>query len=137
MSDPKPEEGKESRLTKRNRILIGVSLVTLFLFAVVDIFLLLLVVPKFEQIFQDALPGRPLPPVTEFILSARIALVFIALGWPIIGTLLVRLQKRYAILWINVGTVWTVLQIGITVIALYMPMALGGDIFGMPDSNHP
>jgi hypothetical protein len=96
---------------------------------------MLFIVPSFEQIFADALPGKPLPPVTVFIIAARFALAMIDLGWPVLGTVLIRQQKRYAILWINIGIVWTLLQIGITVIALFMPMA-GGIIVGMPDSNH-
>ena len=80
-------------------------------------------VPKFEQIYKDALAGSgPLPPLTQFIITARIALAIIDLGWPILGTLLIRLQKPYAILWINIGILWTFLQFVITVIALVKPL---------------
>ena len=114
---------------------IGVSVGILFVVSAANLFLLLFIVPKFKQIFADALPGKPLPNITEFILMARMGLVFVALAWPIVATFLVRLQMRHAILWIFVGTLWTVLQIGITVIALYLPMSYDG-IVGMSDA-HP
>ena len=134
MSDPQQQQPKESHITKPNGFWTGFSLGTLVVFSALDIFLLLFIVPKFEQIFADALPGKPLPTVTEFIITARIALVMIALGWPILGALLVKLQKRHAILWINVGTIWTIFQIVSAVIALYMPMASQG-IYGMSDAK--
>jgi hypothetical protein len=136
MSDSEQEQGKESRSTETKRFWIVASRVYLFGFSAVNIFLLLVVSPKFEQIFQDSLPGKPLPTVTEFILTARMALVFIALGWPILGALLIRQQKPSAILWINVGIVWTFLQFAITVIALFVPFFMpAGGMSDMPDHN--
>lgn len=122
MSEPTQEQGKESRSTETKQFWIKVSLVILFILSSGNIFLLLFIVPKFEQIFADALPGRPLPGITEFIFTARIAIALIDLSWPILGTILLRQQKSYAILWINLGIVWTFLQVGSTVIALFMPM---------------
>jgi type II secretory pathway component PulF len=137
MSDPEQEQGEGSRSTKTKRFWIGVSLIILFLFSAANVFLLLFIVPKFEQIFADTLPGRPLPTVTEFIITGRIVIAIVTLGWPILGAILLRQRKSSAILWINIGIVWTFFQIGITTIALFIPMTMGGDIFGMPDSNHP
>ena len=122
MSDPEQEQTKALRSTEKNRFRIGVGLATLFFGAAGNILVLLAVVPKFEQIYRDALPSVHLPTVTQFIISARIALVIIALGWPILGTVLVGLQKSYAILWINVGFLWNFLQLGITIFALFRPM---------------
>ena len=123
MSDPHQELSKGSRSAETKQFWIWVSLVTLFLSSSVNIYLLLFVVPKFEWIFAEALPGMPLPPVTVFIIAARIGLAVIALGWPIIGSVLVNQQKTYAILWINIGLIWTFLEIGTVVIALFMPMS--------------
>ncbi len=61
------------------------------------------------------------------------ALAISTLGWPILCAILVRLQKSYAILWINIGIVWTFLQTGITVIAIFMPM--DSITTGMSDSK--
>ena len=38
-------------------------------------FLLIFIVPKFQQIFQDALPGKPLPGVTLFVIACSHLLV--------------------------------------------------------------
>jgi hypothetical protein len=122
MSDSEQEQGKESRAPETKRFWIRVSLVILFILGVGNIFLQIFIIPKFEQIYKDALPGMQLPPLTEFIITARFALAIIDLGWPILGSFLVRLQKPYAILWINIGIIWTFLQIIITTIALFKPM---------------
>jgi hypothetical protein len=122
MSDSGQKQEKGARSTETKRFWIKVSLVILFLFSALNVLLQLFIIPKFVQIFADALPGMPLPGITQFIITARIAFVFVALGWPILGTTLVRRQKPYAILWINIGIVWTFLQIGITIIALFKPM---------------
>jgi hypothetical protein len=122
MSDPNQEQGKGPRSTEAKRFWSGVSLVILFIFSALSIFLQVFIIPKFVQIYQDALPGVHLPPLTEFIITTRSAFAIIGLGWPILGSFLVRLQKPYAILWINIGILWIFLQMGITIIALFKPM---------------
>jgi len=113
----------------KSRFWVRVSMVILMLLGAANVFLMLFIVPKFEQIYADALPGRPLPPITIFVITARIVLAIIALGWPILGAVLVQQQKRSAILWNNIGIVWCFLQIGVTTIALFLPMV--GTITGM------
>jgi type IV pilus assembly protein PilC len=44
-------------------------LVVLVIAAAILSFLLIFIVPKFQQIFQDALPGKPLPAVTLFVIG--------------------------------------------------------------------
>jgi type IV pilus assembly protein PilC len=46
-------------------------------------FLLVFIVPKFEQIFKDMLGGKPLPPLTQFVIAASNVVkehIFIILG---------------------------------------------------------
>jgi type IV pilus assembly protein PilC len=43
-------------------------LVVLVIAMAILAFLLVFIVPKFQQIFQDALPGQPLPGITEFVI---------------------------------------------------------------------
>src|ERR1700727_1254735 len=99
MSDSEQEQGKESRAPETKRFWIRVSLVILFILGVGNIFLQIFIIPKFEQIYKDALPGMQLPPLTEFIITARFALAIIDLGWPILGSFLVRLQIPFALPW--------------------------------------
>jgi len=121
---------------ERKQFWIKVSLVILFLFSAANIFLMLFIVPKFEQIFADALPGAPLPTITVFIISVRIALAIAALGWTILGSFLVWLRKPTAILWINIGILCLFLEIGITIYALILPMFMpAGGMSDAPSSK--
>jgi type IV pilus assembly protein PilC len=58
-------------------------LVVLVIAAAILTFLLIFIVPKFQQIFQDALPGKPLPAITVFVIDCSHLLVdrwYIVLG---------------------------------------------------------
>jgi type IV pilus assembly protein PilC len=50
-------------------------LVVLVIAGAILTFLLIFIVPKFQQIFQDALPGKPLPSVTVFVIDCSHLLV--------------------------------------------------------------
>jgi type IV pilus assembly protein PilC len=50
-------------------------LVVLVIAAAILTFLLIFIVPKFQQIFQDALPGKPLPGITVFVIDCSHLLV--------------------------------------------------------------
>ncbi len=49
--------------------------VVLVIAAAILTFLLIFIVPKFQQIFQDALPGKPLPAITLFVIGCSHLLV--------------------------------------------------------------
>jgi hypothetical protein len=120
---------------ERRQFWIKVSLVFLILFSAANVFLMLVIVPKFMQIYGEALPGMPLPEVTVFVITARVGLAVLDLGWPILGSLLMWNRNRYSILWINIGLIWTFLQVGVAIFALFIPLA-GGLITGSPEINH-
>lgn len=122
MSEPAQEQTPRPDAPKKSRFWIKVNLGILFGLAGLNSFLMLYIVPKFEEIYQDALPGKPLPSATEFILSDRHAIAILVWLWPILCTVLGRQQKSYAIYLINLGILWYFLQIGITFHALIMPM---------------
>jgi len=94
-----------------------------------------LTIPRFAMIFQDALPGKPLPLLTLFMIAHSGLLQLLALAWPIAGVTFIFREKRVR--------VWTVaaaliaggigLQLLLTQTALFMPMV--GLITGM--SNGP
>jgi type IV pilus assembly protein PilC len=50
-------------------------LVVLVIAGLILTFLLIFIVPKFQQIFQDALPGKPLPGITVFVIDCSNILV--------------------------------------------------------------
>lgn len=110
------------------------GLVVLVGLAAINIFLPLIVVPKFERIYQEALPGMTLPAITSFIISARIPMALIAIAWPIVGIIAFLQQRRRAAIWnINLGCLYFFLLIGITVLALFLPIG-GTLITGIPDT---
>jgi hypothetical protein len=118
---------------KTNRAWAIASLVALLGLGAINIFLPLFLVPKFERIYQDALPGRPLPEITVFIIAARFLFALVAFAWPIVGVIAVWRRQRAAIWIINLGYLYFLLAIGVTVFALFMP--IGGDLItGMPDA---
>ena len=94
---------------------------------------MLLAVPKFQQIYIDALPGRPLPSITAFIIAARIVFAFINLGLPILGTYSFTKRARSTVLWINLAILWNFLEFGLTIFALFLPMI--GLVSGMSDAK--
>ena len=109
------------------------SIVFLLGLGAINIFVSLFIVPKFEQIYQDALPGMPLPGITVFVIAARFPLALVALMWPIAGIITFQRRKRAAIWIIKLGHLYFFLLLGVTVIALFMPMT-GGIIVGMSDA---
>jgi hypothetical protein len=133
MSEPLATPVDASPPARSRRFWIVTSLITLLLLGAVNMFLMLIVVPKFSQIYVDALPGRPLPWLTGFIITARYALAIVPMAWPALGAELARERVRSALVWINLGIAWSFLQIGITVLALFMPMV--GSTTGLSDST--
>jgi type II secretory pathway component PulF len=122
MSEAALGKGKEARRKESSRFSTRLSLAILILLSAGNIFLMVAVVPKFEQIYVDALgPDHPLPMVTNLIITWRIAIAILTACWPILGAVLVRQQKTYAVLF-YIGIIAMFLQAGITVIALFMPM---------------
>lgn len=98
--------------------------VIFFLSSFFNIFTAVFITPKFEQIFQDALPGKPLPTVTELLLGFHPFVIAVTVLWPVLGLLAILFPKRTSSsIWIIVCLLLLViLQVGVTIIALFMPM---------------
>jgi type IV pilus assembly protein PilC len=60
-------------------------IVVLFIAMVILSFLLVFIVPKFQQIFADALPGQPLPEITLFVIGA--SHILISKWYLVLGTI--------------------------------------------------
>jgi type II secretory pathway component PulF len=134
MSEPAMEQGNAARTKEIRWFQIGTNAVILFALSAINIFLLLVIVPKFEPIYAEALPGMRLPSVTEFITTWKIAIAVITACWPILGTVLVRRRNSYATRCVNIGIVGMLLQVVITVIAVFMPMC-GGLVIGLSEGK--
>jgi type IV pilus assembly protein PilC len=65
-------------------------LVVLVIATLILSFLLVFIVPKFQQIFQDALPGKPLPGITVFVITLSHGLVdywYLVIGFVVLMVL--------------------------------------------------
>jgi len=90
-------------------------------------FLSLLIVPKFEQIFRDALgPDYPLPGITLFVLHARIPLTLVGVAWPAAGIGASWRRSRAAVWIVLLGDIFFFVLIGGTILALLGP--IGGNL---------
>ncbi len=92
-----------------------------------------LLIRYFQQVFQDALPGKPLSSLTMLIIWARIPLIIIAIVLPI-GALVILFTVRNhktALILATVIMVAVFVQMNLTVSNLMAPMT---DLFtGMSD----
>jgi hypothetical protein len=90
---------------------------------------------QFQQIFQDALPGKPLPGLTLSVIYGQTLIFYLALLWPVIGviSLFLRNQIRISILLLSVSLALALIQSGLVVSALRLPMI--GLVNGMSDDS--
>jgi cytochrome bd-type quinol oxidase subunit 2 len=100
----------------------GIALFILGSLSALYIFVLFVVVPKFQQIYNDALPGMPLPSMTKFVVYGRLWIALAVLAWLIAGAILRARQNRSSYLWANLGIFVLVAGIGLTIYVLIMPM---------------
>jgi type II secretory pathway component PulF len=98
-----------------------------------NVFLMLFIVPKFQGIYADALPGKPLPAATEFIISGHTLIAAANFLILIVCLALMARKWRYAALLTDLSSVANFLQVAVTVIALFMPMV--GITTGMADRS--
>ena len=111
------------------RAVVGGFTIMLSIFSIRAAFL----IRYFQEVFQDALPGKPLPPFTLFIIWARTPLIILSIVLPILALLIlftVRSHKTALIL-VTIIMVTVFMQMNLTVSNLMAPMT---DLFtGMSD----
>ena len=97
----------------------GASLFVLISLA--QLFLASFVIPRFTAIFHDMLGDRPLPMLTALVIQAR---------WPIAafacacaGAAVLVVWRKQSFHWLFAMLILLFLQIGGTVIALFMPLS--------------
>ena len=109
------------------------SLVILITISAACIFTLCFIVLKFEQIYADAMPGKPLPGLTLLVLGSRFPLIAINALWPLAGIVLLMRNHRSTMIWLNLGTVLGLIELIVTVVALFLPMV--SHIVGMSETS--
>jgi hypothetical protein len=133
-----PAQPTNSELaTKIDHLIFGLKLgaSVLLIFLTIPAFLSSLTIPYFQQVYQDALPGKPLPSLTMFIIGLRhyLPLPLLTLVWPVIGITNIAMSKSLPWWIISTATIAgiIVMQWFLTWIGLFLPMT---DLFvGMSD----
>ena len=107
----------------------------LLLLASIPNFFVALSIPHYRQIFQDALPGKPLPLMTEILINHPIFFLLLTLALPIAGVVIISRGKRVRN-WAIAGTLLiraVGAQLALTQFAMFAPMT---DLFtGMSDQG--
>lgn len=108
------EKGRQGRLTR--------IVVILLLICASYILIGLVCIPKFEQLYQDALPGYRLPGLTQWIIAGRIPIMIIGAVWPIVAILNIRRLKLTSVLLLYLLMGLSFGEILITTYALIRPL---------------
>ncbi|MGB8354388.1 MAG: hypothetical protein WCD79_10900 [Chthoniobacteraceae bacterium] len=97
--------------------------ITLIVGSLINAFVMIFIAPKFGDIFHDMLGGKPLPPVTSFILEYHMVLAALSMALPVIGVMFCLFaSSTRAFVTLCVLTLVTFVQIAVTVFALFMPL---------------
>jgi hypothetical protein len=94
-----------------------------------------LYIPEFHQIFQDALPGKPLPEITLMFINGYWLFQLLTFVWPIAGVIAI-VRSQQVRNWTICATSFLVvigLQYLLTEHAMYTPIV--GLIVGMDDQS--
>ncbi len=107
--------------TDQFRRLLTYPIVVLGIAIFINGFLMLFVVPKFGQIFQEALPGQTLPVLTQCILTYHSVLTLVSSSLFLLGICIEGLaRKNYFCEPITI--LLLAVQVGVIVIALFTPL---------------
>ena len=94
-------EFQEKAQKIKNKVVAAMfyPIIVLFIAVVIMGFLLVFIVPKFEQIFKDMLNGKPLPGITQFVMGASNLVkshIFLILGVVAVAAIAFKLFARTA-----------------------------------------
>jgi len=102
-----------------------VAFALLLVVSATNLFSMLRLIPIFQRIYNDLFGEKLLPPITSFILHWRFLFVSLAFLWPAIGIFIVYFStNRNAIRFVLGLILATLIQIGFTVIALFLPLVV-------------
>jgi hypothetical protein len=134
MNEPATESSIQEISAKVDAVLLGLRYLFLSLIALASILNLwaAISIKTFAEIFRDALPGKPLPLLSSFVVHGSSFLVLLAFVWPVIGLFTHKVGKK-PIVWIMISVAILFLigvQIILTWIGCFTPMF--GLIQGLP-----
>jgi hypothetical protein len=137
VSETKPEPSVAELAQNVSELVSGMKwlLEALLLLASIPNFFVTLNIPRYRQIFQDALPGKPLPLLTEILINHSTFFLLLTLAFPIAGVVIISRGKR-ARNWLVAGTLLIIAvgaQLALTQFAMFAPMT---DLFtGISDQT--
>ncbi len=100
----------------------SVSGASLFIIvSLIQLFLAGIVIPRFTAIFHDMLGDQPLPMLTALVIQARWPIAAFACACALAAVLVIRRKQSFH--WLVALLILLFLQIGVTVIALFMPLS--------------
>lgn len=137
MIDSKPEPTVAELAQNVGELISGMKwlLEALLLLASIPNFFVTLSIPRYRQIFADALPGKPLPLLTEILINHPFLFLLLTMALPIAGVVVISRSKRIRN-WTIAGTLLILAvgaQLALTQFAMFAPMT---DLFtGMSDQS--
>jgi hypothetical protein len=99
----------------------GAAITILVILTTLNLLILVWGVPMSQKMYQDDLPGKPLPSVTLFVIYYRFGLAFANAMIVMIVGLCAALRDANARWLTYYGLVWNALQVGFVGWALYLP----------------
>jgi type II secretory pathway component PulF len=122
------KEGVDDSPSLLRRSTDWIAFAFLMIISGANLFSMVFLVPKFREIFNDMLGNRPLPSSTSFVLQGRYLFGMLALAYIGGGILVVRVApSRIAYRYVLAPILVSLIQVGFTTCALFLPMVDEGD----------
>jgi hypothetical protein len=124
-----PSDSKLGELSaKVDSLVLGYKVTALSILIILSLIDLIqnLTIGQLRISFENALPGKPLPSATNFVLNYEFQLIWISLLWPVLGILALTLPKKLptSILIITCLPILMLLLIAFTWVALHIPLVM-------------
>jgi hypothetical protein len=137
MSEPKPEPSVAELAATVAELKLGMKWFLGLFLVVMSLpnFVATLYIPEFHQIFQDALPGKPLPELTLMFIKGYWFFQLMTVFWPIAGLIAIVRGKQVRTWTICGSSIILIigLQYLLTEHAMYTPFV--GMLIGMDDQS--
>jgi type II secretory pathway component PulF len=102
----------------RGRAFIAIGVIIFF--SLLQLCLAVVLIPRFSNIYQDLLDGKPLPLATAIVLNSRWLIASLACVLPLVASILV--QRRASLLYLVSVIALLLVLTAFTTIALFLPL---------------